>query len=45
MNGGCKKGGALWQKIFYDRSTNSAAFCATQWMSFNPPFPLCNLNN
>ena len=27
------------QKRFYSRSTNRAAFCAIQWMSFNPPFP------
>ena len=30
------------QKIFYDRETRSATFCAIQWMSFNPPSILCN---
>ena len=28
--------------MFYDRSTNSAAFCALQWMSLKPPALLCN---
>ena len=27
------------QNIFYNRSTNSAAFCAFQWMSLPSPFP------
>jgi hypothetical protein len=37
-------------KIFYNRSTNSASFCALQWISFNPPAPpappslLCSSN-
>ena len=28
-----------YQKIFYNRSTNSAALCALQQMSFKHPFP------
>ena len=27
------------QKIFYNRSTNSAASCALKWMSLQTPFP------
>ena len=33
------------QKIFYNRSTNSAAFCALQRMSFKPPCLLYNSNS
>ena len=33
----------LHKKIFYNRSTNSATFCALQWMSLPAPSLLCNL--
>ena len=33
------------EKVFYDRSTNSAAFCALQCMSLQPPSLLYNLND
>ena len=33
------------QKRFYDRESNSAAFCVIQLMSFKPPFSSMKLNN
>ena len=36
----------VWQKIFCNRSTNSAVFCAFQWKSFKPlQSLLCNTNS
>ena len=32
-------------KKIYNRETDSAAFCAIQWMPFKPPFFICNSNN
>ena len=36
-----------WKKIFKNRSTNSAVFCALQWMPFKPtpivPYPSMEL--
>ena len=34
-----KRIGTPHKKRFYNRETNSAAFCALQWMSLPPPSP------
>ena len=34
---------SFFKKIFYKRSTNSAAFCVLQWMSLPHPFPSMQL--